>query len=182
MAKFFNREQEMAELDAFLEREGAQLVGVYGRRRVGKTTLLTTWAARTGLPVLYWVAKRDPKQALMASLAQMLWAWEHGPSTLRPFDKLRTSQAQDTAGSGHRGEPGEIGIQPRSWEDVFQMMARAIGNRQVIVILDELPYALQQDKGFASHIQAAWDHLFKDSNVLPVAQQCRFSCRAPTLG
>ena len=129
MVKFFNREREMAELDAFLEREGAQLVGVYGRRRVGKTTLLTTWAARTGLPVLYWVAKRDPKQALMASLAQTIWAWEHG------------------------GEPGEIGIQPQSWEDIFQMMARAIGNRRVIVILDELPYALQQDRGFASHIR-----------------------------
>jgi len=42
-------------------------------------------------------------------------------------------------------------------EDVFQMMARAIGtrsrHRRVIVILDELPYALQQDKGFASHIR-----------------------------
>ena len=142
MVQFFNREREMAELDAFLEREGAQLVGVYGRRRVGKTTLLTTWAAQTGLPVLYWVAKHDPKQALMASLAQTIWAWERA------------------------GEPGEISIQPRSWEDVFQMMARAIGNRRVIVILDELPYALQQDRGFASHIQAAWDHLFKDSNVL----------------
>jgi len=162
MVKFFNREREMAELDAFLvgrvSDADAQLVGVYGRRRVGKTTLLTTWAARTGLPVLYWVAKRDPKQALIASLAQSIWAWERG------------------------GEPGEIGIQPRSWEDVFQMMARAIGNRRVIVILDELPYALQQDKGFASHIQAAWDHLFKESNTLPVAQQCRFSCRAPTSG
>jgi AAA+ ATPase superfamily predicted ATPase len=142
MVKFFNREREMAELDAFLEREEAQLVGVYGRRRVGKTTLLTTWAARTGLPVLYWVAKHDPKQALMVSLARTIWAWEHG------------------------GEPGEIGIQPRNWEDVFQMMARAIGNRRVIVILDELPYALQQDRGFASHIQAAWDHLFKDSSIL----------------
>jgi hypothetical protein len=61
---------------------------------VGKTTLLTTWAARTGLPVLYWVAKRDPKQALMASLAQTIWAWERGPSTA-----LRRGSGQ---GSGHR--------------------------------------------------------------------------------
>ena len=42
MVEFFNREREMAELDAFLEREQAQLIDVYGRRRVGKTTLLTT--------------------------------------------------------------------------------------------------------------------------------------------
>jgi len=32
MVQFFNREREMAELDAFLGREEAQLVGVYGRR------------------------------------------------------------------------------------------------------------------------------------------------------
>ena len=39
MAEFFNREREMTELDAFLERAEAQLVGVYGRRRVGKPQL-----------------------------------------------------------------------------------------------------------------------------------------------
>ena len=75
MARFVNREQELAELNAILARDGAQFVLVYGRRRVGKTTLLTTWAAGTGLPTLYWVAKRDPKEVLMADLARTTWAW-----------------------------------------------------------------------------------------------------------
>jgi AAA+ ATPase superfamily predicted ATPase len=46
------------------------------------------------------------------------------------------------------------------------MLAQACSARRAIVILDELPYAVQQDSGLASHIQAAWDHRFKDSNLL----------------
>ncbi len=143
MGRFVNREQELAELNAILARDGAQFVLVYGRRRVGKTTLLTTWAAQTGLPTFYWVAKRDPKDVLMADLARAIWAWERD------------------------AEPGaELDLRPRSWEAVFRLLAQAIGNRRAIVIFDELPYATQQDPGLASHIQAAWDHLFKDSNAL----------------
>jgi AAA+ ATPase superfamily predicted ATPase len=143
MVRFINREQELAELNALLTQQGAHFLLVYGRRRVGKTTLLTTWARQTGLPTLYWVAKRDPKEALMASLAQALWLWEHPGTSEAPVD-----------------------LQPRSWETLFTMMAQTINDRRVIVILDELPYAVQQDQGLASHIQAAWDHLFKDSNIL----------------
>jgi AAA+ ATPase superfamily predicted ATPase len=143
MDRFVNRERELAELNALLEQEGAHFLLVYGRRRIGKTTLLTTWAAQTGLPTIYWVAKRDPKEALMASLARAIWLWEHQKASEAPVD-----------------------LRPGSWEALFNMMAQAIGDRRVIVILDELPYAVQQDPGLASHIQAAWDHLFKDSNVL----------------
>ena len=77
MPHFVDREQELAELNALLARPGAQFVLVLGRRRIGKTTLLTIWAAQTGLPTLYWVAKRDPKKLLMADLARTIGAWEH---------------------------------------------------------------------------------------------------------
>ncbi|MBK8989658.1 MAG: hypothetical protein IPM39_26975 [Chloroflexi bacterium] len=57
-------------------------------------------------------------------------------------------------------------IQPRDWEQAFKMLDAAVGNRRAIVILDELPYALQQDSGLGSHLQAAWDHLFKESQII----------------
>ena len=139
---FVNRERELTQLNQFVEREGAHFVIVYGRRRVGKTTLLTTWADRSGLPTLYWVAKRDPKEALMADLARTIYAWE------RDLDYT------------------DVEIRPQSWEAVLRMMAQAVGAQRAIVILDELPYALRQDAGLGSHIQAAWDHLFKDSQIM----------------
>jgi AAA+ ATPase superfamily predicted ATPase len=142
VSSFVNREVELKELNGFVEHDGAQFVLVYGRRRVGKTTLLTTWAERSGLPVLYWVAKRDPKNVLMSNLAQTVYAWQRGI------------------------DQADIEIRPSSWEAVFQMIARAVGTQRAIVILDELPYALGQDAGLGSHIQAAWDHAFKKSQVL----------------
>jgi len=69
---FVNRERELTQLSQFVEQPGAHFIIVYGRRRMGKTTLLTTWADQTGLPTLYWVAKRDPQEALMANLARTI--------------------------------------------------------------------------------------------------------------
>jgi AAA+ ATPase superfamily predicted ATPase len=94
-----------------------------------------------GGPTFYWVAKRDPRDLLLGNLARAIYAWQHGGN-------------------------GDVSIQPRDWEQAFHMLAQAIGNRRAIVILDELPYALQQDSGLGSHLQAAWDHLFKDSQVI----------------
>jgi AAA+ ATPase superfamily predicted ATPase len=142
MAGFVDRRAELSMLDRFVEQGGAQFVAVYGRRRVGKTTLLVTWAKRTGLPTLYWVAKRDPKSMLMADLARTVYAWERG------LDQT------------------DIEIHPQSWEPVFRMIAQAVGTQPAIVILDELPYALEQDAGLGSHLQAAWDHMFKERPVL----------------
>ncbi|MFQ5856364.1 MAG: ATP-binding protein [Anaerolineae bacterium] len=56
MGKFVGRQRELTELNAVLDRGGAQFILVYGRRRVGKTTLVLHWAEQTGRPVIYWVA------------------------------------------------------------------------------------------------------------------------------
>ncbi len=141
MAQFFNREAEMATLDRLVGQDESQLVMVYGRRRVGKTTLLTTWAARSGLPTFYWVAKREARETLMANFARQVWAWEH--------------QADGT----------EIAFRPPDWDSVFGMLAQAIGGRTCLIILDELPYLLESDPAFASYLQAAWDHRLRATSA-----------------
>jgi AAA+ ATPase superfamily predicted ATPase len=141
MTDFINRQQEIATLNQLIHGNGPQFTMVYGRRRVGKTTLLTTWAARTGLPTFYWVAKRESRAVLMSNLAQQVWAWEHG---------------QDRS---------DIELRPADWDAALAMLAKAIGKRKCIVILDELPYLLESDPAFASYLQAAWDHRFKQSQA-----------------
>jgi AAA+ ATPase superfamily predicted ATPase len=44
--RFLDRRNELARLDALVARRAAGLVAVWGRRRVGKTRLLTEWCAR----------------------------------------------------------------------------------------------------------------------------------------
>jgi AAA+ ATPase superfamily predicted ATPase len=136
-----NRARELSALDRLAGARGPQFAMVLGRRRVGKTTLLTTWAERSGLPTLYWVAKRDAPVTLMASLAQRLYAWQTG---------------QDRAA---------FPVRPTDWDQVLGLLADAVGSRRCVVILDELPYLVESDPAFPSYLQAAWDHRLRRSQV-----------------
>ena len=60
---FLNRHAELDFLNSLVDRRQpgpGQFVLLYGRRRVGKTALLQTWAERSGLPFIYWAADREP--------------------------------------------------------------------------------------------------------------------------
>jgi AAA+ ATPase superfamily predicted ATPase len=135
MGKFVDREQELAELNQLLAEQRAQLVIVYGRRRIGKTTLLLHWARASGQPVIYWVATRDTADNTRLGLTRALWAWAYPDVEPPRFDH---------------------------WPAAFDQAARLLGDRRVILICDEFPYAVESDPSLPSHLQAAWDHLFKD--------------------
>jgi AAA+ ATPase superfamily predicted ATPase len=136
MAKFIGRQRDLDDLNAVLARPGAQFLLVYGRRRVGKTTLILRWAAQTGRPVIYWVATRDIPTQVRHGLTRALWAWAHPDSRSAPrFD---------------------------TWAEVFELAAQLIGDQAVILIMDEFSYAAASDPALPSNLQAAWDHLFKD--------------------
>ena len=139
MEKFVGRQRELAELNALVTQKGAQFILVYGRRRVGKTTLLLRWAAQTGQPVLYWVATRDTPAQLRLSFTRALWAWAYPAShTIPRFD---------------------------TWAAAFEMAVQLIGDKPVILIMDEFSYAAESDPALPSNLQAAWDHLFKTRNA-----------------
>ena len=139
MRKFIDRNRELEELNHILSQQGAQFILVYGRRRVGKTTLLLQWAERTGCPFIYWVASRDSPAQIRLGYTRALWRWANPDSQAVPrFD---------------------------TWQEIFETTAQLIGDQEVILILDEFSYAVESDPSLASHLQAAWDHFFKDSNV-----------------
>ena len=139
MEKFVGRQRELAELNALVAQEDAQFILVYGRRRVGKTTLILRWAAQTGRPVIYWVATRDTPGQLRLSFARALWTWAYPEShTVPRFD---------------------------TWAAAFEMAGQLIGDKPVVLIMDEFSYAAESDPALPSNLQAAWDHLFKTRNA-----------------
>lgn len=91
---FIDREVELASLNSLLARPSAQFVVVYGRRRVGKTTLLVEWARRSGLPSLYWVAAREPSTLLLRTFSQAIYNQTH---PLQPADTLFTYSSWEMA-------------------------------------------------------------------------------------
>jgi len=142
MGRFVDRQRELQELDTLLEREGAKFVVVYGRRRVGKTTLLLHWVRETGLPYFYWVARREAADASRQSLARALWRWAY-PEAEAP-------------------EPPRFD----SWSLLLEQMARMLGDKRAILIWDEFTYAVESDPSLPSYLQAAWDHLLKDKPLI----------------
>lgn len=139
MNKFVGRQRELAQLNQIGARPGAQFILVYGRRRVGKTTLILHWAAQTGQPVIYWVAARDTPAQVRWSFTRVLWHWAHPESQAVPRFTL--------------------------WAEVFETAATLIGDQPVILIMDEFSYAADSDPALSSNLQAAWDQWFKDRNV-----------------
>ncbi|MFQ5422277.1 MAG: ATP-binding protein, partial [Anaerolineae bacterium] len=69
------REREQALLTTVYEREGAQFLVLYGRRRIGKTTLIQHWSA-TKLSegeALYWVATQTSATNQLRAFSQALF-------------------------------------------------------------------------------------------------------------
>jgi len=139
---FVDRQKELVFLNTLLTRERpgpAQLVLLYGRRRVGKTELLLHWAKNSGVDFTYWAAERESPNMQRNSL----------------FSRLLNV-------------PEDSAPVHRSWSALWQAVANHIGEKRRILILDELPYAAESDPAMLSALQHAWDQFFQRSNLIIV--------------
>lgn len=134
------REHEIDILNQLLNRKQSSFVIIYGRRRVGKTTLIQRWSASTKLPTFYWESPRSTADNVRSSLVREFGRWS---TNLR----------------------GAIAPRYDDWLDVFRAMRQGIGDRQVILIFDEFPWAVEADPSLPSHLKTAWDQLFADSQA-----------------
>ena len=67
---FLNRSRELSFLDNRYARPAAEFVVMYGRRRVGKSSLLYEWCQ--GKPFLYFFAARLPEAVLLHEFSQQV--------------------------------------------------------------------------------------------------------------
>jgi hypothetical protein len=137
---FVNREKELRWLDERFESGRAEFVVLTGRRRVGKTALLSEFAG--GKPGVYFLAYLDSAETLLRNLSAALWAAEHGPEAL----------------------PGSYG----SWLGLFQAVGRLAARERFVFILDEYPYLAGADEHLASVIQKVWDEQLQHSQIFLV--------------
>ena len=139
---FVDRVQELEFLNRILTRRRpgpAQLILLYGRRRVGKTNLLLHWSEQSGLPTTFWTAEKEPaalqRRKLYATLVGL-------PIAQAPLFE--------------------------SWAEVWGAAATLLTNKRQILVLDELPYALESDPATLSALQHAWDHRFQHMETVIV--------------
>ena len=160
---FVDRKNELAFLNEILTRSHpgpAQLVLLYGRRRVGKSELLLHWAERSGVKFVYWEAAKESATMQRAHL----------------FARLL-------------GVPAGSAPAFQSWVDLWEAAAKVLGNERQIIILDEVPYAADADPAFLSALQIAWDQHFQRSQTVIVlcgshvrTMQTLMSMQSPLFG
>lgn len=143
MNDFIGREGELEVLDDLWEAPNSSLLILYGRRRVGKTTLLTHWLkARSQGRGLYWVAEPSSQLSQLRSFSQALFNFT-SPRMVAPSD-----------------------FSYSNWEQAFQQVALIAETEKIAIFIDELGYLLDANPGFAGILQNAWDHTLKPSNVM----------------
>jgi hypothetical protein len=141
-ATFVGRSRELEVLDNLWASQKARLLILYGRRRVGKTRLLTHWLQSQDKEGLYWVA--EPASAL---------------TQLRSFSQALMSFIDPEA-----EVPADFTF--ASWELAFRQLALHAQSRRVAVFIDEVTYLIDVDPDFVGILQKAWDRWLSDTNLL----------------
>lgn len=124
MPRFVNREEELATLHRLYDQDSACLAIVYGRRRMGKTTL-----------VIESIRDRDDAiyhQATRGTAPQQLAEFRDAAAEVVP----------------------EITRIREEWEPILTHLVE----QDVIVIIDEFPYLVEQAEALPSILQRVWDH------------------------
>ena len=133
--RFVNREIELKLLDEKWEANSAQLIIIYGKRRVGKTEISIQFAKSK--PHIYFLCERIAAHSQLRKFTAMVG--EYFKDEFLPQEGFR------------------------DWETVFKYIANK--KERLAVIIDEFPYLAETDKAIPSTFQKAWDLYLRNSKV-----------------
>lgn len=132
-----NRERELGYLDTRYASGRAELVILYGRRRVGKTTLVYHWAQDK--PHLFFFATQDDNATL-----------------LRRFSQLSRQAA---------GESPSLAFTYPDWETALRALASIAREHRFVAVVDEFPRLVAAHPPIASYLQMVWDTELQHTQV-----------------
>ena len=135
---FVGRLNEISKLDAFYKSNTFEMVVVYGRRRVGKTRLLTEFIKDKH--AIFFVAEENN---------DLLNKQKFTKTVLNHFDE-------------------QINLSFDFWDDIFKYIANRVFSEKLIIVLDELPYLALGNTGFLSMLQNVIDHVLLHKNIMLV--------------
>jgi AAA+ ATPase superfamily predicted ATPase len=133
---FVGRTEELQGLDSLYAKGGFQLIVVYGRRRIGKTTLLSQFAKKK--PTVFFTTQESNDRENLKLFSRALYQ--------------------------HAGLPASTGAF-NTWIDAFDFLSDLSAKTPMLLVFDEFPYAAQANKALPSMLQNAIDHKLKNSQL-----------------
>ena len=136
--KFIGRENELAELNDMYRSDGFRLFVLYGRRRVGKTTLLNEFCK--GKDSVFYSAEQSNDKLNLEKFSERVFSF-YGEKNLEPFS---------------------------SWTNALTYIDERQKNKRLILIIDEFPYLVKKNRALLSELQHSIDHRLIHSNLFIV--------------
>ena len=140
---FFGRNDELERLESFLSKKEAGFLMVRGRRRIGKSWLLTEFGKKVG--AFYFLGEQD-----------------------RSSRDLMRKMAQDWQSFSGDDSVAIIRVSDLSWKRLFVAMAnycRQRPEKSHLFIFDEIQWIAKRKSGFVGQLKEAWVELEKLGNV-----------------
>ncbi len=140
MAQFVDRELEIATLEKEYAKKEASLVIVYGRRRVGKTTLLSEFMKDK--KAMYFLATQESEALNRSAFQEKAAAFTKNPVLVETsFDK---------------------------WDSIFRLIVSEQWEEKPLLIIDEFQYLGKTNPAFPSVFQRIWDEILIKTPVMVI--------------
>lgn len=138
--RFIGRQHELAFLNDCYHSPKAQLVFLYGRRRVGKTETLFEFAKDK--PHIFFASPEATREEQLALFSRRLF--DGGSPAGRYLSRFET------------------------WHDALGEVAELPTEGRTLLIIDEFPYLVKSDPSLPSMLQNLWDATLKSKNLMIV--------------
>lgn len=133
---FIGREYELNTLNKLYNEDRFHFIVMYGRRRVGKTTLLTEFCKDK--PSIFFVAEEYNDKIALESFSDKILSYFGLNEMVSRFE---------------------------SWEKAFLFLGQQAKNERLVVVMDEFPYIVNSNKSIPSLLQNLIDHHLKDTKL-----------------
>ena len=137
---FIGRENELATLERLYVKDGFQFPVVYGRRRVGKTALISEFTRKK--PTIFFTAVEDNLRVNLQNLSSAIYLFEHpdsDPIVAPCFDSLQAA-----------------------FEAVFSMGQK----KRIVFVIDEYPYLAKAEPACSSILQMLIDRTKGEAGLM----------------
>lgn len=137
MKKFIGRKEELKKLDALYHSSGFQMAVIYGRRRIGKSTLIAEFIKDK--KAIYYMATKV--------------------GTERNVELLEKEVLRVLA-------PNLQHVSFKSLENVLSFVGENITGEKLVFVIDELPYWAEKDESILSVFQKFVDNEWAEKEIL----------------
>ncbi len=132
---FIGREKEIADLNELYSQDKFQLFVLYGRRRVGKTTLLNEFCKDK--ETIFYSAEQSNEKLNLEKFSSLVFNF-YGENNLAPFS---------------------------SWTNALSYIGDRQKDKKLVLVIDEFPYLVKKNKALLSELQHLIDHKLTRGNL-----------------